>query len=297
MKGRRTSFAGATCLLTGAASGIGRATAKAIAAKGGRLVLTDVRSEGLAAASEEIGPAALEAVLADVSSAAEVGAMARELHQRHGSFDVVLNVAGVSTWGSVERLRHEDWRRMVEVNLMGPINVIEAFVPAMIAAGGGHLVNVSSAAGLLGLPWHAAYSASKFGLRGVSEVLRFDLRRDEIGVTLVCPGAVATPLVESVEILGVDRDHPAAKKMVEEFVAHARSPEEVADAILTGVERGRYLVFTSRDIQAAYWLQRFAPPLYERLMLRLNRRLLAVAAKAASEPAGNSEAAAANTAG
>ncbi len=288
MRGRRTSFAGATCLVTGAASGIGRATARAIAARGGRVVLTDVRAEALAAAGEEIGAAVIEAVPADVSSAAEVGAMARDLHQRHDSFDVVLNVAGVSTWGSVERLRHEDWRRMVDVNLMGPINVIEAFVPAMIAAGrGGHLVNVSSAAGLLGLPWHAAYSASKFGIRGVSEVLRFDLRRDDIGVTLVCPGAVATPLVESVEILGVDRDHPAAKRMVEEFVAHARSPEEVAEAIVTGVERGRYLVFTSRDIQAAHWLQRFAPPLYERLMLRLNRRLLAVAAKATSdEPAG-----------
>src|SRR5262249_50847828 len=159
---------------------------------------------------------------------AEVGEMARDLHRRHGSFDVVLNVAGVSTWGSVERLRHEDWQRMVDVNLMGPINVIEAFVPAMIAAGrGGHLVNVSSAAGLLGLPGPAAYSAGKFGLRGVSEVLRFALRRDDVGVPLVCPGAVATPLVGTVEIRGVDRDPPAAKKMLEEFVAHARTPEQV----------------------------------------------------------------------
>ena len=87
-----------------------------------------------------------------------------------------MNVAGISTWGSVDQLTHEHWRQMVDVDLMGPINVIEAFVPPMMAAGrGGHLVNVSSAAGLLGLPWHAAYSAAKFGLRGVSEVLRFDL--------------------------------------------------------------------------------------------------------------------------
>ena len=78
---------------------------------------------------------------------------------------------------------------MIDVNLMGPISVLECFVPPMIEAGrGGHVVNVSSAAGLFGLPWHAAYSASKFGLRGVSEVLRFDLRRHGIGVSLVCPG-------------------------------------------------------------------------------------------------------------
>ena len=77
-----------------------------------------------------------------------------------------MNIAGVSTWGSIERLRHSDWQKMIDVNLMGPISVLECFVPPMIEAGrGGHVVNVSSAAGLFGLPWHAAYSASKFGLR------------------------------------------------------------------------------------------------------------------------------------
>ena len=92
---------------------------------------------------------------------------------------------------------------------MGPIHVIETFVPPMVAAGrGGHLVNVSSAAGLVALPWHAAYSASKYGLRGLSEVLRFDLARHGIGVSVVVPGAVKTPLVHTVEIAGVDRDHP-----------------------------------------------------------------------------------------
>ena len=80
---------------------------------------------------------------------------------------------------------------------MGPIHVIETFVPPMVAAGrGGHLVNVSSAAGLVALPWHAAYSASKYGLRGLSEVLRFDLARHRIGVSVVVPGAVKTPLVQ-----------------------------------------------------------------------------------------------------
>src|SRR5204863_885735 len=135
-----------------------------------------------------------------------------------GSVDIVMNVAGISAWGTVDRLEHRHWRSMVDVNLMGPIHVIESFVPAMIAAGrGGHLVNVSSAAGLLGLPWHAAYSASKFGLRGVSEVLRFDLRRHRIGVTLVCPGAVNTPLVETMRIAGVDRERPQMQRMNARF--------------------------------------------------------------------------------
>ncbi|MCW2770939.1 MAG: short chain dehydrogenase, partial [Aeromicrobium sp.] len=111
-----------------------------------------------------------------------------------GPVDVVMNVAGISTWGRIQDLRSEHWRTCVEVDLMGPIHIMSALVPAMIDAGnGGHVVNVSSAAGLLGLPLHAPYSAAKFGLRGVSEVLRFDLEQHGIGVTLVCPGAVRTP--------------------------------------------------------------------------------------------------------
>src|SRR3546814_20356221 len=83
--------------------------------------------------------------------------------------DIVMNIAGISSWGTVQSLEHSHWQRLVDVNLMGPIHVIETLVPPMIEAGrGGHLVNVSSAAGIIGMPWHAAYSASKFGIRGVS---------------------------------------------------------------------------------------------------------------------------------
>jgi short-subunit dehydrogenase len=146
---------------------------------------------------------------------------------------------------------------VVDVNLMGPIHVIECFLPAMIAAGrGGHLVNVSSAAGLFGLPWHAPYSATKFGLRGLSEVLRFDLRRHDIGVQLVCPGAVNTGLVETVEIAGVDTSAPSIGKARAGFRRHATSPEHAAERILAGIERNRYWVYTSRDIQVFHFLQR-----------------------------------------
>ena len=110
---------------------------------------------------------------------------------------------------------------------MGPIHVIEELVPPMVEAGrGGHLVNVSSAAGIIGMPWHAAYSASKFGLRGVSEVLRFDLARHGIGVSLVCPGAVHTPLTGTVQIAGVDTTSPRFRKVQARFHERAVSPEE-----------------------------------------------------------------------
>src|SRR5699024_4711527 len=124
------------------------------------------------------------------------------------------------------------------INLMGPVHVLRAFLPAMIKRGrGGHVVNVSSAAGLFGLPWHAAYSATKFGVRGISEVLRFDLRHHGIGVSLVCPGAVDTGLVQTIDVVGVDREDPEVRALTQRFQRHAVAPEKAAAAILKGVRR------------------------------------------------------------
>jgi NAD(P)-dependent dehydrogenase (short-subunit alcohol dehydrogenase family) len=272
---------GKSCLITGAASGIGRATALAAAARGAGLHLTDIQAlDDVVAAVGRAGGTVHTAMVADIADHDAVVALAQEVHGAHGSVDFVMNIAGVSTWGSIERLRHSDWRKMVEVNLMGPISVLECFVPPMIDAGrGGHVVNVSSAAGLFGLPWHAAYSASKFGLRGVSEVLRFDLRRHGIGVSLVCPGGVRTPLVDTVEIVGVDRSDPRVQKEVAHFMRRAVTPERVAERIIEGIEKDRYMVFTSADARIGYWFQRkFAWP-YEAAMRRLNDRMVAIAEK------------------
>jgi NAD(P)-dependent dehydrogenase (short-subunit alcohol dehydrogenase family) len=264
------------CFITGAASGIGRATAVAAAREGALLVLTDIDADGLAATAERIGSqggTVLHSAPVDVSDYEAVRALASDVHAAHGSMDVVMNVAGISTWGTVERLEHRHWQRQVDVNLMGPIHVIECFVPPMIEAGrGGHLVNVSSAAGLFGFPWHAAYSAAKFGLRGVSEVLRFDLRKHRIGVSLVCPGGVDTGLVNTIDMVGVDRDNPRVTRQIKHFRKRATSSEDAAEAILEGVRRGRYMVYTSRDVRFGFWVQRkFALP-YELAMRAANRQ-------------------------
>ena len=274
---------GKRVLVTGAASGIGRATALAAARRGARLFLTDLDSERLDAVAEEAGGSVDYAKALDISDHDAVAAMAGEIHAEHSSLDVVMNVAGIALWGTVDALSHEQWRRVIDVNLMGPIHVIESFVPEMIRAGrGGHLVNVSSAAGLFGLPWHAPYSAAKFGLRGLSEVLRFDLRRHDIGVSLVCPGAVNTGLVETLEIAGVDRSAPRLQKHVARFIAHAVAPEQAAERIIRGVERDRYWVYTSRDIQVGHFLQRRFELGYAVLMQQANNRFAAIMRKSAS---------------
>ena len=265
------------CFINGAASGIGRAKAVAAAAEGALLFLTDRNQAQLEEAVAEIeraGGTVLASRAFDIADFEAVRAFAGAIHEQHGAVDVVMNIAGISLWGTLDCMEHEHWRKIIEINLMGPIHVIESFVPAMMAAGnGGHLVNVSSAAGLFGLPWHAAYSASKFGLRGISEVLRFDLERHGIGVSLVCPGAVNTPLTGTIEILGVDTTEKRAQKMSANFKRHAVSPETAARAILKGVKRNEYMVFTSSDIRWGHWFQRVLPFAYEQAMRKLNNQL------------------------
>jgi NAD(P)-dependent dehydrogenase (short-subunit alcohol dehydrogenase family) len=276
--GQGGGFADKRCFLTGAASGIGRATALKLAAQGAELFLTDRNAEGLAetvADARALGATVSAHRALDIADYDAVAAFAADIHDAiegpNPSVDVVMNIAGVSAWGTVSQLSHRHWESMISINLMGPIHVIETFVPPMVAAGrGGHLVNVSSAAGLVALPWHAAYSASKYGLRGASEVLRFDLARHGIGVSVVVPGAVKTPLVQSVEIAGVDREHPQVRKWVDRFSGHAVSPELVADKILRGVVRNRYLIYTSNDIRALYAFKRIAWWPYSVAMRRVN---------------------------
>jgi len=265
------------CFITGAASGIGRATAIACAADGAELFLTDINAEALERVVGEIqetGGSVSAFRALDISDIDAVRAFADAIHAEHGSMNVVMNIAGISIWGSIESMEHRHWRQIIDINLMGPIHVIECFMPPMIKAGrGGHLVNVSSAAGLFGLPWHAAYSASKFGLRGISEVLRFDLERHGIGVSLVCPGGVKTPLVNTIQILGVNMEGKRGTKLREAFEQHAVAPEQAARAIVKGVKRNRYLVFTSNDIRVGHWFQRKASFAYNIAMRRLNDRL------------------------
>jgi NAD(P)-dependent dehydrogenase (short-subunit alcohol dehydrogenase family) len=263
-------LAGKNVFVTGAASGIGRAVALQAAGEGAVLHLTDIQADQLAAVADEAVAAGGRVALAEPADITDHDAV-RRLAARAFEVSGAMDVAGIAIWGTVRGLEHEHWRSLVEVNLMGPIHVIEEFVPPMIEAGrGGQLVNVSSAAGIIAMPWHAAYSASKFGLRGISEVLRYDLRRHRIGVTLVCPGGVDTGLVETIRIAGVDQQDRKFRRARRQFQARAVSPERAAEAIWKGARRNRYWVYTSVDIRLIHLLQRYFPPGYALAMRAFN---------------------------
>jgi NAD(P)-dependent dehydrogenase (short-subunit alcohol dehydrogenase family) len=268
---------GTKVFITGVASGIGRSTALAMAAAGCRLFLTDINAAGLqetvTLAAKGDGEVCKYRAL-DLATYEEVKAFAAEVHREFGAMDVVMNIAGIAIWGLVEDLQHEHWVNAVQVNLMGPIHVIESFLPEMIRAGkGGHLVNVSSAAGLTGAPWHGPYATAKWGLVGVSEVLRYDLMQHGIGVTVVCPGAVETPMRFSLHIAGVNQESEFVKALKERFSQRAISPDRVAQQIMTAIRKNRFLVITSFDIKMLYFVKRKFFPLYHYVMIRISRLL------------------------
>jgi NAD(P)-dependent dehydrogenase (short-subunit alcohol dehydrogenase family) len=269
---------GTKVLITGAASGIGRATALALGRRGASLFLTDRNGSGLEETVRLVSPPGkvLKYKPFDISSFEAVKAFADEIHSESGPLDIIINNAGIALYALVEDMTHEHWRKIINVNLWGPIHGIECFLPEMIKAGKGHLVTVSSTSGLIGLPLHAAYAGTKFALVGISEVLRYDLRMHNIDVTVVCPGAVDTPLQNTVEILGVDPNDPEVKAMKERFSRRTVTPERVADLIVRAVEKKRFLVITSLDIKLLYFFKRFCFPVYHFIMIRITKLLTGI---------------------
>jgi NAD(P)-dependent dehydrogenase (short-subunit alcohol dehydrogenase family) len=259
---------GRKALITGAASGIGRATAIKMGGLGARLFLTDINAGGLEEtrrAIEESGGEVCLAKALDVSDYAAVKALADDIHAESGPLDILANVAGVALFSQVEDMTHDQWERIVNVNLWGPYHGIECFVPEMVRAGrGGHVLSVSSTAGIIGLPWHVAYAGTKHALVGSSEVLRFDLRKHDIGVSVILPGAVNTGLVQTTVI---NADEEACRKSRDLFSRHAIPPERVAGLIVDAIEKNRFMVITSADIKLLYFLKQTFPPMY-RLVMR-----------------------------
>ncbi|AGP30978.1 SDR family oxidoreductase [Corynebacterium terpenotabidum] len=283
---------GSYSVVTGAASGIGRDVARRLVAEGRRVVTTDRDAAGLASLTDELGDAVLTDATLDVSDHDAVMAWGERLVAEHGAPEEVFHVAGIAIWGDPTRLPHDKWQRVIDVNLMGTVNVVEALVPAMADAPvldgrerrrwfgllpgrrrRRHLCCVSSAAGFLGLPWHAAYAASKGGVLGLCEVLRFDLAPSGIEVHVAVPGAVDTPLVRTIDIDGVDQSVSRVAKAKGLFQGLAVTPAEAAESLVTGVRRGRYLIYTSADIRLGRWAQVNMPWAYRGVMRLLNRGL------------------------
>ncbi|QDP95017.1 SDR family NAD(P)-dependent oxidoreductase [Microlunatus elymi] len=222
---------GPVAVITGASSGIGAATARALAANGYRLALLARRTDRLEQLAVELGGDAV-AIAADVTDRGAVVAAAERVRQKLGAADVLVNNAGVMLLGPFDSSQREEQRRMVEVNLLGAMTATEVFLDQLRTGSGGDLVNISSVAGRTARAGNAAYAATKWGMNGWSEALRQELQ-PAVRVTVIEPGAVATELTDHIT-------DPTAKQASEQFYEQlAISAEDVAGVIAFAVTRPR----------------------------------------------------------
>ena len=247
---------GKTAVVTGGASGIGRATALELARRGADVVVADIHGERLAetaAAIETVGRRSL-AVRCDVTSDAEVDALAAAAFDAFGAVDVVMNNAGIAVLGPPHRVEMSEWERILQVNVLGLVRGVRAFVPAMVERGHGYIVNTASIAGVWAYSWDAApYITSKFAAYGLSEALARSLRPLGIGVSVLCPGLVHTNLGETARFSGVPDDHVGTwSYLPPEMVESAVDARTVGTLVCDAIAAERFAIFTNTDDAARY---------------------------------------------
>ena len=248
-------------VITGASSGIGRACAKLFASKGASVVLGARREGALreVAAECETGGGRALVVPTDVTDLGAVENLARGAVEEFGRIDVWVNNAAVISFGRFEEMPPEVNRRVVETNLLGAMHGAQAALPVLRRQGSGVLINVSSGFGLVGSPYQAAYTATKFGLRGFSQALRGELLGTDISVSCLFPGAVDTPVYRYAGNFDGRSLGPKGRIL---------PPEKVARAIVRNAERPRREVVVGSSVRALEALHALSPALYERAITR-----------------------------
>jgi len=263
-------FAGKTAVITGAASGIGRALALALAERGCNLVLADINETALEELARTLASNERKITThrVDVGRRGDIADFAEAVRAEHGAAHLLFNNAGVAAGGTFEELSEENFEWLVGINFWGPIRMTRAFLPLMRESGGGHITNISSIFGVIAPAGQTAYSASKFGVRGFSDALRHELAGSEVSVTTVHPGGVNTNIAKSARMSesATPEEIEAGLKQAEQNLV--MPPSKAADIILRGVERRRPRVLVGKDAHILHWLERLMPSSYWGLMAR-----------------------------
>ena len=274
---------GKVVVITGAGSGIGRATALRFARAGARLHLVDIAPAGLAAvcAEAEALGARTAAHQVDCADAAAVERLAAAVYgEPEGRVDVLHNNAGACLGGPIEKISLEDWRWIVDVNLWSVVHGVRCFVPRMIAqGGGGHIVNTASMAGLIGLPFVVPYCATKFAVMGLSEALQAELACHGLHVSVICPGGTRTGVLANGRLELPDRFATWLTKAMSRW---APDPDRVARQVVEAVRANHSFVMTGVDLLPFWALRRISIPLYHRVAGALTKWAYAALSRPAS---------------
>jgi len=248
-------IAGSLAVVTGAGSGIGRATAVALSRRGARVVAVDLDG---ATAADTAAECAGTGEQADVADGDAMEALARRVLDSHGPPDILVNNAGVGMTGRFLDTSPDDWRWILGVNLMGVVNGCRAFGPAMLARRSGHVVNLSSGLGYSPRATEPAYVTTKAAVLALSQCLRADWGPGGVGVSAICPGVINTPIVGATRYLGARADRRDVERITALF-ARGHSPELVARAIVGAIEHNRPVVPVGIESHIGWWLHRLLP--------------------------------------
>jgi NAD(P)-dependent dehydrogenase (short-subunit alcohol dehydrogenase family) len=259
---------GKVAVVTGAASGIGRALAYELARRGARLAISDIDDEGLAETAKHarvIGAKVHEQRL-DVTDRAAVLAYAGSVAAEFGAVHLLINNAGIAFTGDIEEMTFEQIERVLDVDFWGVVNGTKAFLPHVIASGDGHIVNISSLFGLLAVPGQGAYNAAKFAVRGFTEALREEmlLAGHPVQVTCVHPGGIKTAIARNAG--AVDGQDAAALAEIFDRKLAKTSPDSAARSILRAVTKNRPRAVVGPDAKVLDVLVRLLGPRYQRLV-------------------------------
>jgi NADP-dependent 3-hydroxy acid dehydrogenase YdfG len=271
-----SEFGGRVAVVTGAASGIGRALAVDLARRGARIAISDVDKDGLAVTADQLilHSAEYRSDRLDVTDRAAVLAYADDVVASFGVVNQVYNNAGVAFAGDILTSSFAEIERVVDIDFWGVVNGTKAFLPHLIASGDGHVVNVSSLFGLLSVPSQSAYNAAKFAVRGFTECLRQEMliAGYPVRVTGVHPGGIKTNIARNAARTAAYADGKAMERF--ERTALRMAPADAARVILTGVARNRARVLVGNDAKALDLLVRLTGWGYQQVVARLARRTL-----------------------
>ncbi len=249
------AISGSVALVTGAGSGIGRATALAFAARGATVLCADIDVIAAEATVEACRTPA-HVVELDVADREAVFAAADEVTRQHGPLDILVNNAGVGVGGAFLDTPLDDWDWLLGINLMGVVQCCHAFGRPMVERGRGHVVNVASGLAFTHRSSESAYIASKAGVLAFSRSLRADWRRAGVGVSAICPGVINTPILSSARLRGAGPNSAAKTQRV---FSRGHPPQRVAGAVLSAIARNRGVVPVGPEAWAAWALNRLAP--------------------------------------
>ncbi len=251
-------------LVTGAASGLGLSLVRALVARGDQVLATDVAPE-----RPDVLPAGVDYLALDVRSDDAWAAALAHVRETWGGLDLLVNNAGVAAGGRIDVASMDEWRWIVDINLLGVVRGCRTFTPLFKEQRSGHIVNTASLAGLVHAPGMSAYNTVKAGVVALSETLSHELAPHGITVSVVCPSFFRTNLGASFQ--GADTEmEDAGKKMVS---GSKRSADEVAATVVRGIDAGKDIILTDRDGRIAWRAKRFARPVYTAVMKRAARRV------------------------